>query len=286
MKQIAVISGKGGTGKTMISASFAAIAGKCVIADCDVDAANMHLMLHPEIKETHVFKSGQKGVIDKDKCIECGKCITACRFDAIGRDYIVDVLSCDGCVLCSRICPAGAIEMKESTAGEWFLSDTKYGPFAHARLGIAEDNSGKLVAKVRQAAEVMAGKTSGAVTIIDGPPGTGCPVMASITGVDFAVIVTEPTVSGIHDLKRAADVVAHFRIKTGVIVNKYDINEEKSAEIAEYCKKENVFLLGKVPFSRMVVDAVNAGIPPVLWNDEKVKNALSEAWKNVKNIIK
>jgi MinD superfamily P-loop ATPase len=266
----------------MIAASFAALSGKCVIADCDVDAANMHLLLDPLEKEKHEFKAGLKAYIDRKECIECGKCGNACRFNAISAGYVVDEMSCEGCGLCAKICPAGAVSMKQSLAAHWFVSETKYGGFVHARLGIAEDNSGKLVTKVRETALKKAGEGSADIVIVDGPPGTGCPVMAAITGMDFIVIVTEPTVSGVHDLKRVLEVAEHFKVRAGVIVNKYDINEEKTRAIEAFCRENKVLFLGKVPFSRCVVEAVNAGIPPVLKCDDGVKNAIIGAWKKAR----
>jgi len=264
MRQIAVISGKGGTGKTIISASLAVLSAPCVTADCDVDAANMHLMLRHSVLETYEFRAGQMAGLDRKKCIECQKCVSVCRFKAVDKNLEIDPFSCEGCGLCAKICAAGAITMKESIAGEWFVSGTDYGPFVHAKLGIAEDNSGKLVSRVREAARKKAEEAGLDTVIIDGPPGTGCAAMAAITGADFVIIVTEPTVSGLHDLKRAAEVVRHFKIKAGVIVNKYDLNSGKSGEIELFCAKEKLSLLGKIAFSECVPAAVNKGVPPLL----------------------
>jgi MinD superfamily P-loop ATPase len=193
VKQIVVISGKGGTGKTILTASFAALAQNKVMVDCDVDAADLHLLLQPEIKERHEFRSGMTARINAEICEQCGQCISVCRFDAISKDFIVDPVSCEGCTICSYVCPAGAITLEENISGEWFISNTKYGPLVHAKLGIAEENSGKLVMQVRQAAKEIAEKDNLDYVIIDGPPGIGCPVIASLSGVDLAVIVTEPT---------------------------------------------------------------------------------------------
>ncbi len=193
MKQIVVISGKGGTGKTVITASLAALARSKVMADCDVDAADLHLLLNPKIKEKHEFRSGKTAIIDKKLCQQCGKCIAACRFNAISEDFTVDPVSCEGCGFCSHICPAEAIEMRENISGEWFISDTRFGPLVHARLGIAEENSGKLVTLVRQKAKESAENRGLDWVIIDGAPGIGCPVIASLSGVDCALVVTEPT---------------------------------------------------------------------------------------------
>ncbi|GAI05092.1 unnamed protein product, partial [marine sediment metagenome] len=219
MKQIVVISGKGGTGKSVIAGSFASLAKNKVMADCDVDAADLHLLLHPTVKETHEFSGGKTAFIDERRCTECGKCQEVCRFEAIDN-YVVDPISCEGCGVCFHICPEKAIKMVDDLSGKWFVSETKYGPFVHAKLGIAEENSGKLVTLVRQNAKLIAEKEKRDFVIIDGPPGIGCPVIASLSGVDIALIVTEPTLSGIHDLERIVGVAHHFGIKGVVCINK------------------------------------------------------------------
>ncbi|MDD3275209.1 MAG: 4Fe-4S binding protein [Candidatus Omnitrophica bacterium] len=259
MKQITVISGKGGTGKTVISGAFAALAEKKVMVDCDVDAADLHLLLHPEIKERHEFKGGQLSVIDEVKCDKCGKCAAACRFGGISPVFKVEVFSCQGCGLCSRICPRGAIRMKEKIAGEWFVSDTAYGVLVHARLGIAEDNSGRLVSRIRQAAEKIAAASGADYIIIDGPPGIGCPVIASLTGTDLILVVTEPTLSGLHDAARVIELAGHFKIPAALAVNKYDLNPGVTEKIEAFCLARNIPLTGKVPFDKTVVRAVVEG---------------------------
>ena len=224
MKQILVISGKGGTGKTVLTGALAALAPNKVMADCDVDAANLYLLLNPSIREKHPFQSGASAVIDPALCSRCGQCSAACRFDAVSRDFVVNPIACEGCGLCARVCPAGAVIMKENTAGDWFISETRYGPFVHAKLGLAEENSGKLVAKVRETAGEIAESKAADYVIIDGPPGIGCPVIASLSGVDLAVIVTEPSLSAIHDAERVMDLAKHFEIPVKLVVNKWDIN--------------------------------------------------------------
>lgn len=259
MKTIVVLSGKGGTGKTVLVGSFAALAKNKVMVDCDVDAADLHLLLHPEIRERHEFRSGQTAVIDQTLCKKCGKCSAVCRFGAIRDDFVVEDFSCEGCGLCRRVCPHAAIRMEENLAGEWFVSDTKYGPFVHAKLGIAEENSGKLVAKIRQIAKEIAEKQTHDYVIIDGPPGIGCPVIASLSGADCALIVTEPTLSGLHDAQRVMEVARHFNIPVKLVVNKYDLNPAMTEKIEAFCREQGVPVLGKIAFDKNVVEALVRG---------------------------
>ena len=201
IRELVIISGKGGTGKTSVAASLACLAQNKVIADCDVDAADMHLVLQPEMQQATVFEGGKKAVITRDTCTACGECLRYCRFDAISDDFIVDPISCEGCGVCAHFCPHGAIEMKNHVSGQWFISDTRHGPLIHAKLGIAEGNSGKLVTIIKKKAREIAGEKGYGLVIVDGSPGTGCPVIATMSGASLALIVTEPTVSGIHDLE-------------------------------------------------------------------------------------
>jgi len=279
-KEIVVISGKGGTGKTVIAASFAALAKNKVMADCDVDAADLHLLLHPEVLEKHDFKGGKKAVIDKERCNECGKCEQVCRFNAI-ENFVVDSISCEGCGVCSHICPEGAIKMEENLSGEWFISRTKYGPLVHAKLGIAEENSGKLVTVVRQNAKLIAEREKKDFVIIDGPPGIGCPVIASLTGVDLALVVTEPTLSGIHDMERVCKVARHFGIKTYVCVNKYDLNLANSEAIERYCLDSNIEIGEEIPFDQAVNEALVRGVPVVESSDNKVTQKIRTLWNKI-----
>ncbi len=259
MKQILVISGKGGTGKTFFTSCLAAIVKNKVIVDCDVDAPNLHLLLHPEIKEKYEFFSGKIAEIDKTKCIECGLCKENCKFDAIKEDFQVESLSCEGCMLCKHLCPQDAIILHERLAGHYFISETKYGPFIHARLGIAQQNSGKLVAKLREIAKNVAEEKGFDYIIIDGPPGVGCPVMAAMTGVDIAVAVTEPTPSGIHDLGRVIELTNHFQIPLKVIINKYDLNSEVSIIAESELREKGIEVIGKIPFSEEVLNSIKKG---------------------------
>jgi len=259
MKQIIIISGKGGTGKTVITGAFAALAENKVMADCDVDAADLHLLLKPDIKERNEFRSGKTAVIDAEKCVKCGKCVKLCRFNAIAENFVVDPVSCEGCAFCSFACPAGAIRMEENISGEWFISETRFGPMVHARLGIAEENSGKLVSLVRQQAKELAEKNNSDWVIVDGAPGIGCPVIASISGVDCAIVVTEPTLSGLHDADRVIKAAKYFGVTVKLIVNKYDLNTDMTGKIEEYCKSGGIGLVGKIPFDESVVKAMVKG---------------------------
>lgn len=258
MKQITVISGKGGTGKTTVTAALAKLAEKFVVADCDVDAADLHLLLNPKIGEAKDFYSGKGYKIDKNKCTSCGKCQELCRYDAISSDFVIDPIACDGCGACFHVCPVGAVSEKDNLAGEYYVSSIDNGvtPFIHANLHIAEDNSGKLVSQVRKEARRMADLTKAEYIIIDGPPGIGCPVNAAIVGIDLALIVTEPTLSGIHDLERIIDVCKHFKVKSKVIVNKYDINLENTEKIKEICLAKGSEFLAELPYDKVVIEAL------------------------------
>lgn len=281
MKQIVVISGKGGTGKTVITGAFAALAKNKVMADCDVDAADLHLILDPRIKERHEFKSGKSAFIDKKLCAGCGRCISVCRFDAISEDFKVDPVSCEGCAFCSHVCPVNAIQMKENTAGEWFISDTRFGPMVHAKLGIAQENSGKLVALVRKKAKELAEKNRSEWVIVDGAPGIGCPVIASLSGIDCAIIVTEPTLSGLHDADRVIGVTRHFNISAKLIINKYDLNLDMTKKIEDYCKNNSVHFLGRIGFDKNIVDAMVNARTIIEHKDGKAKEEISDIWNRI-----
>lgn len=278
MKQIVVISGKGGTGKTVITGAFAALAKNKVMADCDVDAADLHLLLQPKIKERHDFRSGLSASIDKKICRQCGQCIAVCRFSAISDSFVIDHIACEGCGFCSNICPVGAIKMDENLAGEWFISETRFGPMVHAKLGIAQENSGKLVSLVRKQAKELAEKNNCDLVIIDGAPGIGCPVIASLSGIDCAVVVTEPTLSGLHDASRVIEVTKHFNVPAKLVINKYDLNPDMSANIEEYCLKNGISLIGKVRFDKTVVEAMVEGKTIIEYKDTPVKDEIREIW--------
>ncbi len=284
MKEVVVLSGKGGTGKTSIVGSFAALAKAVALVDCDVDAADLHLLLQPAIREKHEFWSGQVASIDESRCTQCGLCQELCRFKAI-KDFKVDRTACEGCGFCSHICPSEAITMKENLAGHWFISDTRYGPLIHARLGIAQENSGKLVATVRKQAREIAEKQKMDYIISDGPPGIGCPVISSLSGASLALLVTEPTLSGIHDLERVLDVCHYFSVPALVCINKYDINEVNSRQIETYCHTEGADVVAKIPFDNVFTEAMVHGMPVVKYSDGVVSQQIKRLWQNVAEIL-
>jgi MinD superfamily P-loop ATPase len=263
MKELVVISGKGGTGKTSLTASFAVLAERAVVADCDVDAADLHLILSPQIKDSHEFWSGREAVIRSDDCYECGLCAAYCRYGAvnfsdnasIGGRYSIEPVSCEGCGVCVRFCPVEAIDFPERLCGEWMVSETRCGPMIHARLGIAAENSGKLVSLVRQEARRIAEEGDHPLVIVDGPPGIGCPVIASLTGSSSALVVTEPTVSGEHDLERVLSLTRHFDIPTAVCVNKWDLNAEMTERIEGKARNVGAHVAGRVRYDPNVTVA-------------------------------
>jgi len=290
MKEIVVISGKGGTGKTSLTASFALLGGEdVVVADCDVDAADMHLLLKPEVRKSEDFFSGQTAKIDQDLCIQCGKCAEVCRFDAIpfeDEKYIVSSLDCEGCGYCSLICPTEAITMEDQNVGKWNISGTKAGnTLVHARLSIGAENSGKLVAKVKNEAKRIAEQNNLEWILVDGSPGVGCPVVSSLAGASFVILVTEPTVSGIHDLIRVYKLVKKFNIRAGCIINKYDLNMEKTNEILDFLKEEKIVHLANLPYDESFVKAMSQGETIVEYDDGEIKAVLTKSWDTIKQIL-
>ncbi len=282
MKQLTIISGKGGTGKTTLTAAFAHLADHAVIADCDVDAADLHLILIPHIVKEEPFYGGQLASIDNELCTRCGLCEQECRFGAI-RAFRVDPFSCEGCGVCAHICPEKAVSMEERLSGCWFVSDTREGPMVHARLGIAAENSGKLVSTVRQHAKELAENEKKDLVIIDGPPGIGCPVIASIGGVDLVLIVTEPTLSGLHDLKRILEVANHFNIQAMVCINKCDINPENARSIADYCEEKGIAIAGRIPYDPAVTGAMMNVLSIAEYPCGQVTEAVEKIWNNVQD---
>ena len=255
MKQLTIISGKGGTGKTTITAAFAALSDSRVIADCDVDAADLHLILNPALEKREEFYGGRTAVIDSDKCQQCDECSRVCRFDAI-KDYTVDPIACEGCGVCVHACPEGAITMERHMSGHWFISQTRCGPMTHAKLGIAEENSGKLVTLVRQEAKKIAEEKGLELVLTDGPPGVGCPVIAALGGARAVIIVTEPTVTGKHDMERVVHLADHFNVPVMVCINKYDLNIDVANDIKKYSQRSALTFLGNIPFDPIFIQSM------------------------------
>jgi MinD superfamily P-loop ATPase len=274
MKELVVISGKGGTGKTSLMAAFASLAKNKVLCDADVDASDLHLLTDPKIKERHDFQGGGIAVIDPDKCTQCGLCRELCRWEAISEQFEVDSIECEGCGVCVDFCPEQAIEFPLSTCGQWFISHTRFGPMVHARLGIAEENSGKLVTLIRQEAKKLAEKNKLDLIITDGPPGVGCPVIASIGGAAALLIVTEPTVSGLHDMERVAQLADHFRVPGMVCVNKFDLNVDQTQAIEKLAKEKNITVLGRIPFDPVFTKSMVQG--KTIFEYNTIKNKIKE----------
>jgi len=290
VKEIVVISGKGGTGKTSLTASFAYLGGKdVVVADCDVDAADMHLLLKPDFADEDDFYSGELAYINQYECIQCGKCAEVCRFDAIPvikGHYVVDPLACEGCGYCARVCPTEAITNKDLNVGKWFVSSIKTGStMVHARLGIGADNSGKLVAKVKSEAKDIADEERVDYIIVDGSPGVGCPVVSSLSGAAFVVLVTEPSVSGLHDLKRVYELVHKFNIKAGCIINKSDINEDMTAQIEDFLKEENIVHIANLPYDETFTKAMTNGQTIVEYANNDLSKKIKESWNKIMETV-
>ena len=294
MKQIVILSGKGGTGKTSLAAGFAHLAHTdthalhMVLADADVDAANLELVLNPAIQEQHDFIGGAKAVIDPARCEGCGRCAEVCRFDAIlqpidaNSAYRVDPIACDGCAACVHQCPAEAIQMRSGVAGQWYRSDTRYGPLVHAALKPAQENSGKLVTLVKQQARLIALREGGDAVLVDGPPGIGCAVISAVAGADLALIVAEPTAAGIHDMQRALQTTAHFKVPSMVCVNKADISPAGAEQIESHCAGNGIELAGRIPFDPTVTEAMIQAQPVTAYCAEApASRAIATIWRRV-----
>ncbi len=290
MKEIVVISGKGGTGKTSIVSSFAALADKPVLADCDVDAADLHLILEPKINHREDFSGGKQAKIIQDNCTSCGKCFELCRFNAIKKTndskagktvYTIDPIACEGCGVCVWFCPTKTINFEETINGEMFISDTRYGQMVHAKLGIAEENSGKLVTKVRKRAREIAEKNNSNFIIVDGSPGIGCAVIASITNSDIVVIVTEPTLSGKHDFERVASLTKQLKIPAVACINKYDLNSDMAEEIEDKAKSINIPVIGKIRYDKAVTKAQIMKSAVVEYTDSPISKEIKKMWREV-----
>ncbi len=288
MKQLVILSGKGGTGKTTVAAALAHLASKetpVVLADADVDAANLELVLSPQVQETHDFVGGQVAVIASDLCTACGVCAEVCRFEAIipgDETYRVDDIACEGCASCFYQCPVEAIRMEEQVAGRWFRSDTRFGPLFHAHLFAAQENSGKLVTLVKQQGRLRALDEGRELLIVDGPPGIGCPVISASAGADLALLVVEPTVSGIHDLERILATTNHFGVPALVCINKADINPSRADEISAFCAAQGIALLGRVPYDTVVTEAMVQGLPVTEYDNGPVSRELGRVWERVR----
>jgi len=287
MKQLVILSGKGGTGKTTVAAALAHLASQelsVVLADADVDASNLELVLAPTKLEEHDFTGGQQAVIDPGECTECGTCKEVCRFDAIqvsDDGYRVDGTACEGCASCFYQCPADAIRMQDQRDGQWFRSDTRFGPLFHAHLFAGQENSGKLVTLVKQQARLTALDTEADIVIVDGPPGIGCPVIAASAGADLALLVVEPTVSGSHDLERILGTVTHFGVPAFVCINKADLNPSRADEIAHFCDSRGIDLVGRIGFDQIVTKAMVAGQPVTAFGNGKVSRELKAMWSTL-----
>jgi MinD superfamily P-loop ATPase len=296
MKELVAISGKGGTGKTSVVASFAALAKRAVIADCDVDAADLHLVLKPKVRRREPFIGGSKARIKSGYCIACGKCEELCRFNAIFFDgpgngsipktFRVDPIACEGCGVCAHFCAEGAIEFSPSANGQLFISDTCHGMLVHAKLNAGGENSGKLVTLVRNTAHEIAEKEKAELIISDGSPGIGCPVIASVTTSDLVVIVTEPTLSGLHDMERVILLVRNFDIPMLVVVNKWDINEEMTRAIEEFSAQSGIEVAGRISYDRSVTDSMIHGSSVVEYSDSAAARDIAEIWKIVRLRLK
>jgi MinD superfamily P-loop ATPase len=288
VRQIVILSGKGGTGKTTVAAALAHLASQeasIVLADADVDAANLELVLSPQIQEEGEFIGGGVAVIDPQLCIACGICHDVCRFEAIipGDDaYAVDELDCEGCGACGYACPVEAIEMQEQLDGKWFRSQARYGPLFHAHLFAARENSGKLVTLIKNKARDLALEQRADYLLVDGPPGIGCPVIAAISGTDLTLLVTEPTVAGAHDLGRILGVAQHFGVPAVVCINKVDLNLRKTEEITAWCAEWDVPVVGKIPFDQAVTQAMVQGKPITETSDGAVTEELRQIWARLK----
>jgi MinD superfamily P-loop ATPase len=259
MKELVVVSGKGGTGKTSLLAAFASLAENKVLCDADVDAADLHLIMAPVVRERHDFISGHTARIVPERCTQCGLCQELCRWQAIDDAFMVDAIACEGCGVCYYFCPEKAIEFPSSHCGEWYLSDTRFGPMAHARLGIGEENSGKLVTLIRQEGKKMAEARNIDLLLTDGPPGIGCPVIASLGGSTAVLVVTEPTVSGHHDMQRIVELSAFFKIPAMLCVNKFDLNPDKTTQIERFARDNYVDVVGRIPFDPVFTRAMVQG---------------------------
>jgi MinD superfamily P-loop ATPase len=284
-KELCVLSGKGGTGKTSLVGALAALVPNKILVDCDVDAPDLHLLLAPKVQSREPFMGGRKAAIIPQLCTECGRCREVCRFEAISTGFKVDPISCEGCGVCVHFCSFGAIEFPLSRCGEWFISETRFGDLVHAQLGPGQENSGLLVSLIRGKAQEMAEAKGIPLILVDGPPGIGCPVISSLTGADGVLIITEPTLSGLHDLNRVLGLAVHFKIPGMVLINKYDLNQEMSDHIETYCRENRLKLAGRLPYDPIVTEAMIQGktIPELSQNG--LGTEIKKIWEKVQEQI-
>jgi MinD superfamily P-loop ATPase len=284
MREIVVISGKGGVGKTSFTGAFASIVSNHIICDLDVDAPDLHILLDPKIKYGAKFYAGHEAKINKDECSMCGTCEMYCKFDAISQNdegfLEVDKFKCEGCGVCAHICPVDAIEMNKNHCGEWYISDTRFGTFVHAKLYPGEENSGLLVSKLKEEAKKHAEQQNAEIILYDGSAGIGCPVIASLKGSNLAVIIVEPTLSGIHDMKRACELADGFSVSQKIIINKYDINDHNTIHIEKLCKEKNISIIGKIPHNLAFTQAMTSK-KTVCEFDEKLKGEIENIWNKI-----
>ncbi len=286
MHEITIISGKGGTGKTSITAAFASIAKNYIVCDLDVDASNLHLLLSPKPEKTELFISGNEAKIDLTMCDSCGLCEEFCKFDAVKyykdlKGFAVDPIRCEGCGVCVALCPKEAISFPHKTCGEWYQSTTRFAPMIHAKLFAGEENSGLLVSLLRKKARELAVQNNNDIILCDGSPGIGCPVIASITGTDLAIIVTEPTPSGFHDMKRALELCRDFNVETNVIINKYDLNLKNTKNIKKYCKEQNIKIIAEIPHSEIFVQAMINKQTILEYSNDTITDIIKTTWERI-----
>lgn len=288
MREIVIISGKGGAGKTSVTGAFAHLAVNAILCDLDVDAPDLHLLLDPEHETEEHFRSGFEAIIDQDVCTGCGNCMEVCRFDAViekDGQFTVDPMQCEGCKVCVTLCPAQAIDFPQKHCGDWYVSTTRFGPMVHAQLFPGEENSGRLVTVLKQKGREMAEEQGCDLVLCDGAPGIGCPVISSMAGTDLAVVVTEPTPSGLHDLKRVAELCDGFRTKVAVLVNKWDVNPDMTGEIESWCSDRGYTLVGRFPHDRAVVDSMLERKVVTEYADGPLADTLRTAWDKVLNLL-
>ena len=285
MKQLLILSGKGGTGKTTIASAFIKLSNTYAFADCDVDAPNLHLLLNPVNKSKETYRGAKLAIKNQNRCIDCGKCYDYCRYNAItADDFQVNNLKCEGCGVCVEVCPTKALKLESIETGSLYQAESKFGDMIHARLIPGADTSGKLVSEVKKKASEIAKRKNKDWILIDGSPGIGCPVIASLSGSDMAILVTEHTLSGFSDLKRVIEVVKHFKIPAGLVINKYDLNEEISEKIKSYCRKEDIDLLTKIPYSRIIVESLKKG-ELFVDNDQDLRKRMLKVKANLTKIM-